>query len=449
MGSSVSGSSASIPTASRASSPRTRSCRPATRLPATRSSDWQRFSQTVEDFAVGFIVELAAVTRSRATRSPPRTTRRSPTTRTRPGARQFPMLVPTAPDDPASAANRKAWETLRAWTKPFLTAFSDQDPITRGGDRAFQREVPGCAGPTAHDDRRRRPLPAGGQGRRARPRRRRLDRRRRRVTDDQPLDVFALLDEVQAIARSGLHYSENPFDRERYTRLLDAALREYAARTPLDDADGPRALRRRDRLRHREGRRRRRGVRRRTTASCSCTAPTTASGASSRAGSTRTSRPSRPSCASSPRKPACRARVDALVGVFFREARAGEHPHGTVSVVYLCSITGGTPTPQLHEVTEVAWRAIDDVARRRMAPPPRTTRPRRARRALAPRAPGSSRSRQSQPPAARSLVDVDRARAPTPARASCAAVRRSTKCSRTPRTCVGRGVAQGLQPERR
>ena len=55
------------------------------------------------------------------------------------------------------------------------------------------------------------------------------------------------------------------------------------------------------------------------------------------------------------------ARVGGLVGVFYREARAGEHPHGTVSIVYLCDVTGGRPTPQLHEVTEVAWRAIDDV----------------------------------------------------------------------------------------
>ena len=62
------------------------------------------------------------------------------------GARQFPMLVPTSTDDPASAANLSAWKTLRAFDKPFLTAFSDQDPITRGGDRAFQRDVPGCAG---------------------------------------------------------------------------------------------------------------------------------------------------------------------------------------------------------------------------------------------------------------------------------------------------------------
>ena len=42
-----------------------------------------------------------------------------------------------------SAANRKAWQVLGTWTKPFLCAFSDGDPVTRGGDRAFQSRVPG------------------------------------------------------------------------------------------------------------------------------------------------------------------------------------------------------------------------------------------------------------------------------------------------------------------
>ena len=37
------------------------------------------------------------------------------------------------------------------------------------------------------------------------------------------------------------------------------------------------------------------------------------------------------------------------------------HPHGTVSIVYLCSITGGRPRPQPHEIRELAWRAVDDV----------------------------------------------------------------------------------------
>ncbi len=62
------------------------------------------------------------------------------------GARQFPMLVPTRPDDPASDANRRAWEVLHRWDKPFLTAFSDSDPITAGGDRVFQADVPGTNG---------------------------------------------------------------------------------------------------------------------------------------------------------------------------------------------------------------------------------------------------------------------------------------------------------------
>ena len=107
--------------------------------------NWQRFSQTVEDFDVGFIVGTGCATSlsaevADAYRAP------FPDDTYKAGARQFPMLVPTSPDDPATAANIAAWDTLRAWTKPFLTAFSDQDPVTRGGDRAFQRDVPGCAG---------------------------------------------------------------------------------------------------------------------------------------------------------------------------------------------------------------------------------------------------------------------------------------------------------------
>jgi haloalkane dehalogenase len=64
------------------------------------------------------------------------------------GARVFPMLVPTQPEDPAAAANRRAWQVLGRWDKPFLTAFSDSDPITSGGERVLQRHIPGAAGRT-------------------------------------------------------------------------------------------------------------------------------------------------------------------------------------------------------------------------------------------------------------------------------------------------------------
>ncbi len=106
---------------------------------------WQNFSQQAPEFPVGGIVNGGCATDLSpaviAAYDAP-----FPDESYKAGARQFPLLVPTSPDDPAAPANRTSWETLRAWTKPFLTAFSDLDPITRGGDSAFQRDVPGCAG---------------------------------------------------------------------------------------------------------------------------------------------------------------------------------------------------------------------------------------------------------------------------------------------------------------
>ncbi len=60
------------------------------------------------------------------------------------GSRACPKLVPTTPDDPAAPANRAAWEVFRNWQKPFLTAFSNRDPITRGFDKVFVERVPGA-----------------------------------------------------------------------------------------------------------------------------------------------------------------------------------------------------------------------------------------------------------------------------------------------------------------
>jgi haloalkane dehalogenase len=62
------------------------------------------------------------------------------------GARAFPRLVPLSERDPAAARNREGWAVLERWEKPFLTAFSDGDPITRGLDRSFHERVPGAKG---------------------------------------------------------------------------------------------------------------------------------------------------------------------------------------------------------------------------------------------------------------------------------------------------------------
>jgi haloalkane dehalogenase len=105
---------------------------------------WQKYSQETPTFHVGGIVKGGTTTEMSdavvAAYDAP-----FPDESYKEGARQFPLLVPTSPDDPAADANRAAWDVLREWKKPFLTAFSDSDAITRGGERVFQSIVPGAA----------------------------------------------------------------------------------------------------------------------------------------------------------------------------------------------------------------------------------------------------------------------------------------------------------------
>ena len=60
------------------------------------------------------------------------------------GARQFPALVPITPGHGSVAENQAAWKVLETFGKPFLTAFSDNDPVTKGGEAGFKARVPGA-----------------------------------------------------------------------------------------------------------------------------------------------------------------------------------------------------------------------------------------------------------------------------------------------------------------
>jgi haloalkane dehalogenase len=106
---------------------------------------WQTYSRTAKEFPIGAIINGGCLsdlsTETIAAYDAP-----FPSDEFTAGARIFPSLVPTSPEDPASADNVEAWKVLAAFERPFLIAFSDSDPITRGGDAPFAAKVPGAQG---------------------------------------------------------------------------------------------------------------------------------------------------------------------------------------------------------------------------------------------------------------------------------------------------------------
>ena len=63
------------------------------------------------------------------------------------GARAFPTLVPLMGRHAEErAANDTAWKTLESFEKPVLTAFSDRDPVTKGGRSSFKSGSPARRG---------------------------------------------------------------------------------------------------------------------------------------------------------------------------------------------------------------------------------------------------------------------------------------------------------------
>jgi haloalkane dehalogenase len=104
---------------------------------------WLELSQSIPQFPVGGIVsggcarELSEA--ERAAYDAP-----FPDESYKEGARQFPVLVPVTPEHASVAENRAAWAVLEQFQKPFVTAFSDGDPVTKGGEAVFQSRVPGA-----------------------------------------------------------------------------------------------------------------------------------------------------------------------------------------------------------------------------------------------------------------------------------------------------------------
>ena len=107
---------------------------------------WRKYSQETPIFDVGKIMRGGCKVKPFADELRKAYDAPFPDDSYKAGARVFPTLVPISPESPSARENVEAWKSLRKFEKPFLTAFSDSDPVSVGGDRYFQREIPGCAG---------------------------------------------------------------------------------------------------------------------------------------------------------------------------------------------------------------------------------------------------------------------------------------------------------------
>lgn len=115
-------------------------------MPASKEfMRWMAYSQQSPEFHPGALVDRGSL-RDLSPREIAAYDAPFPDDTYKAGPRVFPTLVPITVDDPAAVPNRRAWEQLAKWTKPFLTAFSDSDPITRGGDTFMQSAIPGTIG---------------------------------------------------------------------------------------------------------------------------------------------------------------------------------------------------------------------------------------------------------------------------------------------------------------
>jgi haloalkane dehalogenase len=106
---------------------------------------WRKLSQEMPILPIGNLIDRACVARLSddviAAYDAP-----FPDESYKAGARQSPMLVPVSADDPASEPNTRAWQALAGFERPWLTVFSDKDPITRKGEEIFQQRIKGARG---------------------------------------------------------------------------------------------------------------------------------------------------------------------------------------------------------------------------------------------------------------------------------------------------------------
>jgi ADP-ribose pyrophosphatase YjhB (NUDIX family) len=173
------------------------------------------------------------------------------------------------------------------------------------------------------------------------------------------MDILSLLDELQTIARNGLTYATNTYDKERYERLLELAASYYnkTLDIPRDE------------------------VKKKFAAELGYITPKVGADAAifNEAGDILLVRraddgqwclpcgwvepnetPAQAAVRETKEETGLDIHVLQLVDVFTRLPNTGHGPHSAVAVVYLCEITGGMLTTS-HESPELRYWFIEDV----------------------------------------------------------------------------------------
>jgi len=104
---------------------------------------WLHFSQNVEDFDCGKIVNQGSLKQLNeaeiAAYNAP-----FPDDSYKAGPRVFPTLVPITREHPQVQENIEAWGVLRNFDKPTITLFGEQDMAFIGGEKFFIEKIPGA-----------------------------------------------------------------------------------------------------------------------------------------------------------------------------------------------------------------------------------------------------------------------------------------------------------------
>jgi ADP-ribose pyrophosphatase YjhB (NUDIX family) len=177
--------------------------------------------------------------------------------------------------------------------------------------------------------------------------------------EDERMDVFSLLDQLRVIARNGLHYTRDGYDRERYERLMQLTTHAYAERlglseetlrarymaelghiTPKVGADAAIFNQRGELL-----------LMERADGSgwclpCGWVEPDES--------------PAQAAVREAREETGLKVAVERLVGVFHRPASARNGPHAMIAVVHLCSVLEGELTLS-HEGLDLRYWPIEDV----------------------------------------------------------------------------------------